>query len=77
METFAHDKNQPYLKSWQQLAVQTQLDCTFGYWHQTYEIEPDNAGAIYGSMPVFGLAAASNHLGLKAKEHSTRDRLKQ
>lgn len=76
LEAFAHDKNQPHLKSWQKLAVQTQSDRTFGYWHQTYEIEPDNAGAIYGSMPLFGLAAASNHVELKAKEKSARDRLK-
>jgi hypothetical protein len=76
LDAFAHDKNQPHLKSWQQLAAQTQLDRTFGYWHKTDGIEPDKAEAIYGSMPIFGLAAASNHLGLKVKENSTRDRLK-
>jgi hypothetical protein len=52
LEAFAHDKNQPHLKSWQQLAVQTQLDRTFGYWHETHGIEPDKAEPIYGSMPV-------------------------
>jgi hypothetical protein len=77
LEAFAHDMNQPHLKSWRQLAVQTESDRTFGYWHETYEIEPDKTEAIYGSMPVFGLAAASNHVELKAKENSARGRLKK
>ena len=75
LEAFAHDKHQPHLKSWRQLAAQTQSDRTFGYWHETYKIEPDKAEAIYGSMPIFGLAAASNHVALTANDNSARGRL--
>lgn len=77
LETFSHDKNQPHYKAWSQLALQTESDKTFGYWHETYEINPNRTEAIYGSMPRFGLAAASNHEQLKIREDSARSRLEK
>ena len=75
LEAFARDTTQPHLAAWRQLVTQTKHDQTFGYWHETYQIEPDRYEAIYGSMPRFGLAEAGEHLPIGASTEAARSRL--
>lgn len=75
LEAFSHDTSQPHLAAWRQLAAQTKTDRTFGYWHETYRIEPGSYEAIYGSMPRFGLAAAGDHVPIDTATHAARSRL--
>jgi len=56
-------------------AALTKTDQTFGYWHETYRVEPGSYEAIYGSMPRFGLAAAGDHLPIEGATNDARSRL--
>jgi Monooxygenase af470-like len=75
LEAFAHDDSDPHLAAWRQLGSLTRHDQTFGYWHETYRVEPGEFECIYGSMPRFGLAAAGNHLPVRAVTDAARSRL--
>ena len=75
LETFARDSDRPHLAAWRQLAAQTANDTTFGYWHETYKVAPDNYECIYGSMPGFGLANASKHVAIASRTETARDRI--
>ena len=72
---FSHDDTQPHLAAWRQLAALTRVDHTFGYWHETYRVTPGTSEAIYGSMPIFGLAAASIHEPIRSATESAQQRL--
>lgn len=75
LEAFAKDRDQPHLAAWRHLLNQTESDQTFGYWHETYRVDPRSYECIYGSMPRFGLAAATRHIPLTERIDSARDRL--
>ena len=76
LEKFSHDPVHPHLAAWRQLAALTKNDQTFGYWHETYQVEPGTSEAIYGSMPRFGLAAATQHVAIQESTEAARSRLK-
>jgi hypothetical protein len=75
LESFARDKTRPHFAAWRQLAAQTATDATFGYWHETYKVAADRYECIYGSMPRFGLARASNHREIAPASETARSRL--
>ncbi len=50
-------------------------DGSVGIWHETYLINPGNYEAIYGNMPIFGLAAATNHMPVTSKKEAARQRV--
>ena len=77
LEKFSHDPAHPHLAAWRQLAALTKNDQTFGYWHETYQVEPGTSEAIYGSMPLFGLAAATQHVAIQESTEDARRRLKR
>ena len=72
---FSHDDAQPHVAAWRQLAKQTRADQTFGYWHETYTVAAGTSEAIYGSMPRFGLAAATTHAPISVRTESATERL--
>jgi hypothetical protein len=75
LEAYSHDTTQPHVAAWRQLARLTKNDQTFGYWHETYVVTPDNSETIYGSMPRFGLAAATRHVSVVTATNAARARL--
>ena len=75
LEAMAHDDSQPHLQAWRRLAAQTRTSKTFGYWHETYRVEPGTSETIYGSMPAFGLAAATTHEPIGAATERAAARL--
>lgn len=62
LENFARNPTDPHLAAWQRFNKAVGADGSVGIWHETYLIEPGKYQAIYGNMPVFGLAAATNHV---------------
>jgi hypothetical protein len=46
-----------------------------GIWHETYMIEPGRYEAIYGNMPVFGLAAVTKHVLAVGRKKTARRRM--
>ena len=75
LEAYSHATTQPHVVAWRQLARLTKSDQTFGYWHETYVVTPENSETIYGSMPRFGLAAAGEHVPVVTASNTARGRL--
>jgi hypothetical protein len=50
-------------------------DGSVGIWHETYLVQPGQYEAVYGNMPVFGLAAATAHLPAIGRRETARRRL--
>jgi hypothetical protein len=68
LENFARNPDDPHLEAWRQFNQRVGVDGTVGIWHETYIIQRGQYEAIYGNMPVFGLAAATKHLPALGKE---------
>ncbi|PPS40212.1 DUF4188 domain-containing protein [Chroococcidiopsis sp. TS-821] len=76
LERFARNPADPHLAAWQRFHRAVGNDGSVGIWHETYLIEPGNYEAIYGNMPVFGLAAATQHVTAKGRRETARQQLK-
>jgi hypothetical protein len=46
-----------------------------GIWHETFKFRAGEYEAVYGNMPVFGLAAASRHLPMGRKADTAAVRI--
>ncbi len=62
LDRFARDKDLPHLEPWRQFNRAIRASGDVGIWHETYRVEAGAYEAIYGNMPVFGLAAAGRHV---------------
>ncbi|NJO29665.1 MAG: DUF4188 domain-containing protein [Richelia sp. SL_2_1] len=75
LERFARSPEEPHLKAWQRFNRVVGADGSVGIWHETYLINPGNYKAIYGNMPIFGLAAATKHIPVTERKQSARRRV--
>jgi hypothetical protein len=75
LERFARDKDLPHLEPWRRLNKQMRESDEIGFYHETYTIQPGQVEAIYGNMPMFGLATATKHVEVAAGGESARQRL--
>jgi hypothetical protein len=75
LECFARHPSEPHLDAWQRFNRSVGSDGTVGIWHETYLIEPGNYETIYGNMPVFGLAAATEHIPATGRRESASGRI--
>jgi hypothetical protein len=75
LEHFARHPSEPHLDAWQRFNRSVGNDGTVGIWHETYLIEPGNYETVYSNMPVFGLAAATEHLPATGRRQSAAGRM--
>ncbi|GAB4525054.1 MAG: DUF4188 domain-containing protein [Anaerolineae bacterium] len=75
LEHFARSADDPHLEPWRQFNRNIGKDGSVGIWHETYLIQPGQYEAVYGNMPVFGLAAATQHVPAVGKRETARRRL--
>ncbi|NDJ20072.1 DUF4188 domain-containing protein [Nostoc sp. B(2019)] len=75
LEHFARNPSDTHLEAWQRFNRAIGADGSVGIWHETYLIEPGKYKAIYGNMPVFGLAAATKHVPVMGQRETARRRL--
>jgi hypothetical protein len=75
LERFARSKDEPHAAAWQRFMRNVGGDGTVGIFHETYVIQPGAAETIYGNMPVFGLAAATEHVAATGARATARARL--
>lgn len=75
LERFARSREEPHLKAWQRFNRVVGADGSVGIWHETYLINPGNYEAIYGNMPIFGLAAATKHVPVTGRKESASQRV--
>ncbi|MEH2453805.1 DUF4188 domain-containing protein [Nostoc sp.] len=75
LERFARNPADAHLEAWQRFNQAIGADGSVGIWHETYLIEPGKYEAVYGNMPVFGLAAATKHVPAMGQRETARRRL--
>lgn len=67
LDRFARDKNLPHLEPWRKFNRVIRDSGDVGIWHETYCVKAGAYEAVYGNMPVFGLAPASTHVPVARK----------
>jgi hypothetical protein len=75
LERFARSPEEPHLSAWRRFNRAVGADGSVGIWHETYLVEPGKYEAVYGNMPRFGLAAATNHVPAVGRRETARRRL--
>ncbi|MBI5104573.1 MAG: DUF4188 domain-containing protein, partial [Solirubrobacterales bacterium] len=64
LERFARSPEFAHLDPWKAFRALTADDGDVGIWHETYKVRAGEYEAIYGNMPLTGLAAAGEHATL-------------
>ena len=77
LERFAHDKSDPHLEAWRAFNKRVGDDGSFGIWHETYLVQAGQYEVLYGNMPLFGLARASQHIPITGRRDTARGRIGQ
>ena len=75
LEKFARDKDDPHLEVWRKFNKTIGSDGSVGIFHETFLVEAGRYEALYGNMPVFGLASATKHVPAVGKRETARRRL--
>lgn len=75
LEAFARSKNEPHLTAWRRFNKAIGSDGSVGIWHETFMVEAGKYEPVYGNMPVFGLAAATQHVPAVGRRETARRRL--
>lgn len=75
LEHFARNREDPHLAAWQRFNKAIGGDGSVGIWHETYLVDSGRYEAVYGNMPVFGLAAATAHAPAVGRRETARRRL--
>ena len=69
------DKDLPHLEPWRRFNRAIRDSGNVGIWHETYKVRAGEYEAIYGNMPVFGLAKAAHHVPAGQKANSAAARI--
>jgi hypothetical protein len=72
---YSHDKSAKHQPALSRYMREMQNEPSVGIWHETYLVEPGKFECIYGNMPPFGLAAASNIVKAEGRLAAAKDRL--
>lgn len=75
LEHFAREPTEPHMDAWRRFNRVIGSDGSVGFWHESYLVEPATCEAVYGNMPCFGLAAATNHQPAIGRRETARTRL--
>jgi Monooxygenase af470-like len=75
LERFARDPGDRHLPAWKRYNREVRDTAAVGIWHETYRVRAGEYEAIYGNMPVFGLAAATGHAPIGRKGESAGQRI--
>lgn len=75
LERFAREPSDPHVDAWKRFNRVIGADGTVGFWHESYLVDPRRFEAVYGNMPVFGVAAATTHLPAVGRRETARARL--
>jgi hypothetical protein len=75
LDHFARDRDLPHLAPWRAFNRAVRDSGDVGIWHETYQVSVGDYEAIYGNMPVFGLAAAFESVAARRKAQSAAARI--
>jgi hypothetical protein len=71
---YAHDKSAVHFPAWAAFNRRIGGNGAVGIWHETYLVEPGKFECLYGNMPLFGLAAAGQHVPATGRLAGAKDR---
>jgi hypothetical protein len=75
LERFARSKEEPHLSAWRRFNKAVGTDGSVGIWHETYQVAAGQYEALYGNMPVYGLAKAAAHVPATGRRETARRRM--
>lgn len=75
LERFARSKEEPHLSAWRRFNKAVGTDGSVGIWHETYQVAAGQYEAVYGNMPVYGLAKAAEHTPATGRKETARRRM--
>jgi hypothetical protein len=61
LERYARRADAHHLPAWRKFNQRVRASGDVGIWHETYRVRAGEYEAIYGNMPVVGLAAVAEH----------------
>ena len=78
LERFSRSTDDPHWSAWRRFSRAVGYkDGSVGIWHETYVVEPGHYEALYGNMPLLGLAAATKQVPASGRRETARRRLEQ
>jgi hypothetical protein len=75
LDRFARDKDLPHLEPWRRFNRAVRDSGDVGIWHETYLVSAGAYETVYSNMPMFGLAAASQHVPAASKANTAAARI--
>lgn len=75
LDAYARSTDHAHLPAWRDFNRQIGASGDVGIWHETYVVPTDRIEAVYGNMPVFGLAAVGDHVPATGGRRSARTRM--
>jgi len=75
LENFARNPSDPHLQVWKDFNQRVGSDGSVGIWHETFVVNAGQYECVYGNMPLFGLAAATEHVAAVGNRETARLRL--
>src|SRR5438445_2257525 len=75
LDRFARDKDLPHLEPWRRFNRAVRDSGDVGIWHETFKVRAGEYEAVYGNMPIFGLAAVGRHVPARQKGNSAPTRI--
>lgn len=77
LDRYAKDPELAHLQPWRAFNKKVGNSGDVGIWHETYMVGAGNYEAVYGNMPVFGLAAATAHCEVGERGQTAARRIGQ
>ena len=75
LERFARAPQGTHLTAWRAFNRKIRDNGAVGIFHETYRVPATAIEAVYGNMPVFGLAAATSHAPVHTGRHTAAARM--
>ncbi len=77
LEAFANQRDASHFPAWMNYYKQVKKSGpAVGIWHETYTIHPGNYEAVYGNMPLFGLAKAGKTQSIHSDLQTAKQRMR-
>ncbi len=75
-DLLAYAKGQKHLKAWKNFNRKIGDTDAVGIYHETYVVPAGRYEAIYGNMPIYGLAKATGHMPVTSEKRYAKKRLR-
>ncbi len=75
LEQFARNPSDPHLQVWKDFNQRVGSNGSVGIWHETFLVQAGQFECVYGNMPLYGLAAATEHVPAIGNRETARLRI--